>query len=72
LLYHFIQNNTRDYHNRTARTGARVIFRNLMTPRKVPETSTGKIVKDELLSKQIYVNDRSFVYGKVAAYDISE
>lgn len=57
---------------RTSRTNARVIFRNLMIPRDVPEALIGKIVKDEFLSKQIYDNDRSFVYGKVAAYNISK
>lgn len=55
---------------RTARSKARVIFRNLMIPREVPEDMTKHIVKDEELSKFIYDNDRSFVYGKVAAYSI--
>lgn len=30
----------------------------------------GEIIKDEKLSQHIYDNDRSFVYGKVAAYTI--
>ncbi|MEO6722396.1 MAG: DUF3419 family protein [Ferruginibacter sp.] len=53
---------------RTARPGARVIFRNLMVPREVPSDLKEQIVKDETLSKFVYDNDRSFVYGKVAAY----
>lgn len=55
---------------RTARNNARVIFRNLMIPREVPEKFRDSIVKNESLSKDIYNNDRSFVYGKVAAYTI--
>lgn len=57
---------------RTARHGARVIFRNLMIPREVPDTLMYTIVKDEELSRQLYTNDRSFVYGKVAAYTIDK
>ncbi len=55
---------------KTARKNARVIFRNLMIPREVPDELKNDIVKDTLLSKQIYASDRSFVYGKVAAYSI--
>ncbi|MBD0831578.1 DUF3419 family protein [Aestuariibaculum sediminum] len=55
---------------RTARQNARVIFRNLMIPREVPEHLNKFIIKDETLSKHIFNNDRSFVYGKVAAYVI--
>jgi S-adenosylmethionine-diacylglycerol 3-amino-3-carboxypropyl transferase len=55
---------------RTAKPGARVIFRNLMIPREVPEDLRKVIVKDEELSKSIQYDDRSFVYGKVAAYVI--
>jgi S-adenosylmethionine-diacylglycerol 3-amino-3-carboxypropyl transferase len=55
---------------RTAKPGARVIFRNLMIPREVPEDLRSCIVKDEALSKEIQHDDRSFVYGKVAAYVI--
>ena len=58
--------------SRTARTGARVIFRNLMIPRDVPDALKGQIVKNEPLSLYIYDNDRSFVYGKVAAYMINK
>ncbi len=54
--------------HRTARKSARVIFRNLMIPREVPDLLQEYIVKDEQLSRNIYENDRSFVYGKVAAY----
>lgn len=55
---------------RTARPGARVIFRNLMIPREVPESLQGKIVKQKELSEVLRQTDRSFVYGKVAAYRI--
>ena len=41
-----------------------------MIPREVPEDLRSSIVKDEALSKEIQFNDRSFVYGKVAAYNI--
>ncbi len=57
---------------RTTRTNARVIFRNLMIPRDVPDELKDNIVKDELLSLHIYENDRSFVYGKVAAYTVNK
>ena len=56
--------------SRTGRKNARVIFRNLMIPREVPDDLKSTIVKDEILSKKIQFNDRSFVYGKVAAYTI--
>ncbi len=58
-----------------ARTGckdANIIFRNLMIPREVPEELKECIVKDEMLSKTIQFADRSFVYGKVAAYSINK
>ena len=54
--------------NRTAKNGTRIIFRNLMIPREVPEDLQATIKKDDALSKKLYENDRSFVYGKVAAY----
>ncbi|MEP7165028.1 MAG: DUF3419 family protein [Ferruginibacter sp.] len=57
---------------RTARKDARVIFRNLMIPREVPDTLKNQVIKNEQLSKYIYDNDRSFVYGKVAAYTVSK
>lgn len=56
----------------TARAGGRVIFRNLMIPREVPDELKDRIVKEEPLSRYIYENDRSFVYGKVAAYVINK
>jgi S-adenosylmethionine-diacylglycerol 3-amino-3-carboxypropyl transferase len=55
---------------RTGSKNARVIFRNLMIPRDVPNELKNCIVKDEILSRDIQFNDRSFVYGKVAAYNI--
>lgn len=57
---------------RTSRNQGRVIFRNLMIPRDVPNALNQKIVKNETLSKFISDNDRSFVYGKVAAYTINK
>lgn len=57
---------------RTARSGARVIFRNLMIPREVPADLMDSIIKDEPLSRQLYASDRSFVYGKVAAYKVEK
>ncbi len=56
----------------TGRKNAKIIFRNLMIPREVPEDLRSSIVKDETLSKEIQFNDRSFVYGKVAAYTINK
>lgn len=55
---------------RTARPGARLIFRNLMIPREVPESLRDTIVKNQSLSTYLQKTDRSFVYGKVAAYSI--
>jgi S-adenosylmethionine-diacylglycerol 3-amino-3-carboxypropyl transferase len=57
---------------RTARKGARIIFRNLMIPREVPAEFNERIIKNEALSKSLYATDRSFVYGKVAAYTIDK
>ncbi len=57
---------------RTAKPGARVIFRNLMIPREVPENLKERIVKNIDLSKYLQENDRSFVYGKVAAYTVEK
>jgi len=57
---------------RTAKPGARIIFRNLMIPREVPADLRSIIVKDEALSKQLQFEDRSFVYGKVAAYNVQK
>ena len=55
---------------RTAKSGARLIFRNLMIPREVPQSLRESIVKDDSLTKHLQATDRSFVYGKVAAYTI--
>lgn len=55
---------------RTAKPGARVIFRNLMVPREVPQSLKENIVKNHTLTKQLQQTDRSFVYGKVAAYKV--
>ena len=57
---------------RTAKPGAKIIFRNLMIPREVPADLQSIIVKDEALSKQLQFEDRSFVYGKVAAYNVQK
>jgi S-adenosylmethionine-diacylglycerol 3-amino-3-carboxypropyl transferase len=57
---------------RTARKGARVIFRNLMIPREVPAELVSQVIKNDTLSKYLYETDRSFVYGKVAAYSINK
>ena len=56
---------------RVGRTGARVIFRNLMVPREVPEALRHVLVKDTELSAELLRTDRSFVYGKVDAYTLS-
>ena len=57
---------------RTAKPGARIIFRNLMIPREVPEDLQNCIIKNEELSKELQQQDRSFVYGKVAAYTVNK
>ncbi len=53
---------------RTARPGARAIFRNLMIPREVPETLAGTIQLQPELSQDLLATDRSFVYSRVHAY----
>lgn len=55
---------------RTARSGARISFRNLIIPRDVPEDLRPFIVQDEGLSQKMKAADRSFVYSKVAAYGV--
>lgn len=55
---------------RSSRKNGRVVFRNLMIPREVPEKLRDIIVKDEELSSNLFQTDRSFVYGKVAGYTI--
>ena len=54
---------------RTARRRAKICFRNLMIPREVP-VDLLQIKKNETLSHTLLATDRSFVYSKVAAYDI--
>ena len=54
---------------RTAKPGAKISFRNLMIPREVPNDLTD-IKKNENMSSTLLANDRSFVYSKVAAYDV--
>jgi S-adenosylmethionine-diacylglycerol 3-amino-3-carboxypropyl transferase len=53
---------------RTARTGARICFRNLIVPRDVPEELSAKIELQEELSRELLAHDRSFVYSRVHAY----
>ncbi len=53
---------------RTARTGARICFRNLIVPRGVPEELSAKIELQEELSRELLTHDRSFVYSRVQAY----
>ncbi len=56
---------------RTSKSGSKLIFRNLMIPRDVPKNLATQIIKDPELSRKIQFDDRSFVYGKVAAYMIN-
>src|SRR5690606_35141379 len=55
---------------RAASDNARASLRHPVRPREVPDDHASRIVKDDELSKSIYFNDRSFVYGKVAAYRV--
>ena len=55
---------------RISKNGSKCCFRNLMIPREVPENLIGVIKKDEKLSNELVSCDRSFVYSKVAAYNI--
>ena len=57
---------------RTGKSGARCCFRNLMIPREAPQDLNAVIVKDDLMSKKLLAEDRSFVYGKVAAYVVQK
>jgi S-adenosylmethionine-diacylglycerol 3-amino-3-carboxypropyl transferase len=57
---------------RTAKPDARICFRNLILPREVPEVLRGHIRKDERLSQEMMNTDRSFVYSKVAAYQVKK
>jgi S-adenosylmethionine-diacylglycerol 3-amino-3-carboxypropyl transferase len=56
---------------RTSKHNARIIFRNLIVPREVPEVLRNSIIKNESLSKELLKQDRSFVYAKVNAYQIT-
>jgi S-adenosylmethionine-diacylglycerol 3-amino-3-carboxypropyl transferase len=55
---------------RTSKPLARLVFRNLMIPREVPDKLRSSILKNEAFSKELQYSDRSFVYGKVASYTI--
>ncbi|NNF36809.1 MAG: DUF3419 family protein [Saprospiraceae bacterium] len=57
---------------RISKNNGRCCFRNLMIPREVPEYLEDSIIKDEELSAQLIAEDRSFVYSKVAAYEIAK
>jgi S-adenosylmethionine-diacylglycerol 3-amino-3-carboxypropyl transferase len=57
---------------RTCQNSGNIIFRNLMIPRDVPESLRYAIVKNDELSKSLQQMDRSFVYGKIAAYEIKK
>ncbi|RTL60256.1 MAG: DUF3419 family protein [Sphingobacteriales bacterium] len=57
---------------RTAKPDAKIIFRNLMIPREVPQDLQSFIIKDTASSKELQQADRSFVYGKVAAYIVNK
>jgi S-adenosylmethionine-diacylglycerol 3-amino-3-carboxypropyl transferase len=56
--------------SRVGKNGGRCCFRNLMIPREVPASLATIVQKDEPLSHKLMAEDRSFVYGKVAAYQI--
>lgn len=55
---------------RTGKHGGRIIFRNLMIPREVPDHLSNQIKIDKELSEKLKNTDRSFVYSKVASYNI--
>jgi S-adenosylmethionine-diacylglycerol 3-amino-3-carboxypropyl transferase len=55
---------------RTARTGARVCFRNLIIPRSVPDALASQIVLQQTLSDDLLARDRSFVYSRVQAFRV--
>lgn len=58
--------------SRVGKNGGRCCFRNLMIPREVPDGLAATVRKDEPLSHKMMAEDRSFVYGKVAAYQIQK
>jgi len=55
---------------RVSKPEARLVFRNLMIPRDVPDELADKVVKDPELSEKLQYMDRSFVYSKVAGYTV--
>jgi len=57
---------------RTARSGARMSFRNLMINRAVPDELKAQIVRNDRLSKELLSNDRSFVYSRVDALRLAK
>jgi S-adenosylmethionine-diacylglycerol 3-amino-3-carboxypropyl transferase len=56
---------------RTARRGCRIIFRNLVVPRDVPDALKTTILLCEDTSRQLLEHDRSFAYSRVRAYVLS-
>jgi S-adenosylmethionine-diacylglycerol 3-amino-3-carboxypropyl transferase len=56
---------------RTAHSGARICFRNLMIPREVPETLKSEIQLREDTSRLLLAQDRSFAYSRVQAYVVA-
>lgn len=53
---------------RTACSGARICFRNLMVPREVPAHLKERIRLQQDVSRRLLEEDRSFVYSRVDAY----
>jgi S-adenosylmethionine-diacylglycerol 3-amino-3-carboxypropyl transferase len=56
---------------RSARSGARICFRNLIVPRGVPESLQSEIKLQEELSLDLIARDRSFVYSRVRAFVVN-
>jgi S-adenosylmethionine-diacylglycerol 3-amino-3-carboxypropyl transferase len=57
---------------RSARSGARICFRNLIVPRGVPEGLQTRIQLKEELSRDLSAQDRSFVYSRIQAFVVNE
>lgn len=55
---------------RAGKDGSRISFRNLMIPRMPPEDMADRILRDEALSRELLLGDRSFVYSRVDAYTL--
>ena len=49
---------------RTARPGARVVFRNLFTDRTIPACLEDQLRVDTALSEELWKSDRSFIYSR--------